>query len=175
MLGCISASRLMSWVGPVAGLQAERPSASCSAVPYRVMLLPTVRQGTIEVSALRPSPTYGSWGTFRHCEDLWHIQNQILSCRQMLACCHFTGRHGKQPRLNHPTCACESQHRKAALWKNNLPLHQSPLSPLLQVIKLPALLWKPSRALLISASFLSPFSHLCGVWQFSHPVVRKWS
>lgn len=51
--------------------------------------------------------------------------------------------------------------------KNNLPLHHSPLSPLLWVIKLPALLWKPSRALLISASFLSAFSYPCGAWQFS--------
>lgn len=85
------------------------------------------------------------------CRHTAAFRRGTVSCQgSVIPCVHVKVNTGRQP-----------------YGKNNFPLHCSPLSPLLWVIKLPALLWKPSRALLISASFLSTFSYLCGAWQFS--------
>lgn len=84
----------------------------------------------------------------------WHTaafwRGAVSSQGSVIPCVHVKFNTGRQPS-----------------GKNNLP--PPPLTFVTSSVsdQTPSLLWQPPRALLISASFLSAFSYLCGAWQFS--------
>lgn len=121
-------------------------------IPAQCGALQCCRTG---VAAPRPAPRDVRQSSRAAC---WHTAT--FQRGTVIPCMHRKVNTGRQP-----------------YGKNNCPLHRLLLSPLLWVIKLTDLLWKPSRALLNLCSFSACL--FLSLWYLaifsSHPLIQTWS